>query len=1113
MGGDDDDKLPLLSEHEEIERKGKSRKVSGRMCCYITLGVMFVLVLLMKGAIRPIADYAIQQSRIELKSMWLTQPKETSVQITTDLAISPGSSVHAALSAFNATIWYHSAPFAEFSAPKMELHSKQTVHIRNTTLYIRNQTAWNQFSMDMVRSDHLQWTLKGHVDIKTSFAFFSIQISQVPVMKVMKLSGMGGLQKMNIIKMDMSNSTEQQVKAQAMACVFNPSVMKFDPVGDLCLYADYPKYHARVSILRGLASLPIVHFEPSAKECVQVGRYGYNLLRLTGTIIPVNQSIATEPLISRYVTGKDVELRATACQPIASSIPLYNEAMRQLNVTTVLHGSREPLIRTLYLDSIRLNPQKGDEANRQVKMDLNTRVLALSPLGTRSTLRVENISMNVTMLAALHEHDTGVWERKFLTPLGHLYAKNVDVLDGQLVDLKNISIGVNDARFELVKDGKPFGRFVSRSIRSKRITLYIRGTSNVVAFGALGRLNLRNLPLDVSIQLNGMDGLSNVSISDFKLTKDTLHGEELRVGTNIFNPSLFSVPLTDVSLQMLLPISDAKTEQIGMLHSDEINLVSGDNSEVLVGELLPKRSVVDPSVVSEATNQFFSDFLQNKNSHIGVKIAEIKTQADWLRDAVTGIQFSTMVNGVGKNFKLMTDLKMLEMQVVFQSDGMFIRSNLESQVHLPSCIEIPRNITHLTGLRVSIATKMNETIGELSTGPESCVYNSTTGHFRLDMKQLYRLKSTMTMKQTLADFIKQLVLQDNSIEMRLQTNNDNQGVSPLVDTHMGTLAFNHVPIHSSFSIQAMDSFTKVPIKILSLDIASGQSIGLNLNLTIALFNPSCVTATMGRLKLYLEYEKETLGQANIDRFYSKCCNSTTALNVTMALRPKGSQSKVMERFLSNFMSGFYSHGKPQRVRMYGTKDSSRYEVLRPALSGLSIWTTLPPFAALFPETPTLLLSASMYRPSFLHLTQIHTTLALSNPFSAGIQIVGANFTMVPCKTAGKTACQEYFTSPLAGFSPSPFHVIDLPPHTSECYSCCQGSDCENLPLCPNASKGTCMAATVLNFFSAEAISALFATASSTGLFIHVTGTLTVEIDGYPTTLDYQQRDLRVKLHS
>ena len=54
-----------------------------------------------------------------------------------------------------------------------------------------------------------------------------------------------------------------------------------------------------------------------------------------------------------------------------------------------------------------------------------------------------------------------------------------------------------------------------------------------------------------------------------------------------------------------------------------------------------------------------------------------------------------------------------------------------------------------------------------------------------------------------------------------------------------------------------------------------------------------------------------------------------------------------------------------------------------------------------------------------------------------------------------------------------------------------------------------MAAHVSSVWSPEAIAALIAAASSSGLLIHVSGTLKVDIDGFQTTLHYQQTDLRV----
>jgi hypothetical protein len=108
-------------------------------------------------------------------------------------------------------------------------------------------------------------------------------------------------------------------------------------------------------------------------------------------------------------------------------------------------------------------------------------------------------------------------------------------------------------------------------------------------------------------------------------------------------------------------------------------------------------------------------------------------------------------------------------------------------------------------------------------------------------------------------------------------------------------------------------------------------------------------------------------------------------------------------------------------------------------------------------------------------------------------------------------CDSYYTVPLARFAPDDFEPIFIPAKSKGCYSCCQGHQCETLPLCPHARTiGKCMAASVEGFISAEAIAAIFRTAT-TGLLMRVNGTIGAAIGAYETQLFYKQDALLVTL--
>lgn len=214
---------------------------------------------------------------------------------------------------------------------------------------------------------------------------------------------------------------------------------------------------------------------------------------------------------------------------------------------------------------------------------------------------------------------------------------------------------------------------------------------------------------------------------------------------------------------------------------------------------------------------------------------------------------------------------------------------------------------------------------------------------------------------------------------------------------------------------------------------------------------------------------------------------------------------------------------------------------------LSIPSKLPTLAELFPATPTLVTSSLLYIPSILHLTRIPTSLELRNPFSESITVITVDLELYPCEDQilgeceiyatfmptsvfshsqlssflllcaimigddGKLVCKKYFTESLARFAPAVFQPIFIPANTNGCFSCCQGSHCNDLvSLCPRASVGQCMSADVQSFLSPEAIATIIHSLTG-GLLMRVNGTIGASIGDYTTRLFYQQDGLLVTM--
>ncbi|TYZ57597.1 hypothetical protein PybrP1_003937, partial [[Pythium] brassicae (nom. inval.)] len=503
--------------------------------------------------------------------------------------------------------------------------------------------------------------------------------------------------------------------------------------------------------------------------------------------------------------------------------------------------------------------------------------------------------------------------------------------------------------------------------------------------------------------------------------------------------------------------------------------------------------------------------------------------------ALVGLKISTSFPGVAPGFQLINGINMTRLDVTLIEDKaaktlttglprwtntkMLIRTSLHAQVKMPPSIQIPLNIANVS---IALAMKNEERhpLGSLVSSRETCEFNqSDGGSFRLNMSRFYPIAFGSDDEITeMASFVEDLLTKQSGIVMRLASDvKAHQGAFPFVETRMGMLSLQNIPIEGASVIPGMNSFRDPPVKILGVDIERGLPSSMTLKMKFSITNPSIVQTALGTLRFNVLFENTRMGVAEIKGFSLKCCGEETVLSGQFELKPAARDIPVAQRFLSNFVSGYFTDGNPQKIEIQGSSESSTLDILQPALKTLTIPSSLPTLANLFPAMPTLVTSSVLYTPSIFHLSQIPTALKLQNPFSENITVTAVDLQLYPCedqaKVDGVLVCTKYYANPLARFAPAQISPMFVPASSNGCFSCCQGARCEEkMKVCPRGSVGECMRADVGSFFSPEAIAALFRSATS-GLLMKVNGTIGASIGEYPARLWYQQEGLLVGLAS
>ncbi|KAL4173397.1 hypothetical protein KRP22_005353 [Phytophthora ramorum] len=1120
---------PLLGLHETpYKAHNKREKPWYRRRLAAVTGAVLLLIslsyLIVSSQIARIATKAIKDTVMHIEKMDLSHPRVDSVTLNLSLSLMAASPFPATVEPAIFNIKYHDNEVGAFLSPMMTIrHGVNNQVFPNATLQIRDRKAWDEFAGDMMRLPNVQYEISGSLSIHVRLlgGLVKLSASDIPLKKTMKFEGMDGLRDMQIADVDMSHSTQEKVLATIKTCIRNPSITTIRPVGALCLNAHSPKLgeHTLVAHLTTSTdtSLPVANSDPSHPFCALLQgstdmAKGYNLLELQGEMLGTN-SEAISGLITKYLGNVSAELTVVTCESQATSVDLYNQAMKNLTINSALPPQKDPLVGNMFFRGISLHAPEEGKANEFVRLDTAVLVEATSPLGPNSALTITDVHMNVSLNGA----DVA---------LGTLSTLSVNIIDGKLVDRSNISVDCL-TQLDFAEKGEAFGRFVRASVVKEQVPLTLAGSMNVVCHGALGTLKLTGLPLRTTALLKGMNNFQDVTVQSFSLPgtgSASANEEPIQTQIEIRNPSVFTVAIGTLTMDLGL---NAPREKFGTLRGT-MNLAPGKNELEMNGQLKPVKDAAGQ--VSDAVAGFFSRYLEGNSSQVVVKITDTQyADCAWMHEALVGLTIGTSFPGVRKGFQLISNIKMNQLDVILDeappgergpmtNTRMQVRTDMKAKVKMPASINMPLKISNLS-VALTLENESGRHLGSLVSDRETCEFNQTAGGaFRLNMSHFYPIGfNDLEDVGAMANFIERLLTKNGSIMMRLASDiGANQGAFPDVVTRMGMLALSNIPVKGKPLIPAMDSFRHPPVKVLSVDIQHGSKSSMVMTMEFSLQNPSIVQTKLGSLVLDVFFEGTRMGSAKISDFSLNCCGKPTILQGNFDYNPRASDLAVAERFLSNFVCGYFTHGAAQEIAIKGSTESTSLDLLQPAMKDLSIPSKLPTLTELFPATPTLVTSSLLYIPSLFHLTQIPTSLELRNPFSENITVTMVDLELYPCEDQvsgddGKLMCKKYFAESLARFAPAVFQSIFIPANTNGCFSCCQGSHCDaHVSLCPRASAGQCMSADVQSFLSPEAIATIIHSLTG-GLLMRVNGTIGASIGGYATRLFYQQDGLLVTM--
>mmetsp|Transcript_108674 Transcript_108674/g.316152 ORF Transcript_108674/g.316152 Transcript_108674/m.316152 type:complete len:1203 (+) Transcript_108674:260-3868(+) len=1111
--GAEGDKAGLLTATAAEEKKvfcgmNKSR---ANWCMSVTFLLFVTLSLVGTFVIGPaLARKEISNTDVTFLKVNMTHPEGDTADPTqpmtflmsADLLITNVAPLDGDLAAMDVDVLFNHKVVGTVAMPKMSVTAGKDNHrsIVNQKFTIKDLEAWDEFSAALLQESVVPWKLDATATVSAKVMGLPMSFSGVPFKKTVPMQCFDGLQKVRMAVFDMGQSTEDQVTMAMAVCVWNPSYIALEPLGDLFFAVDYQgDFMGNVTAFD--AKMHVTTTEQSPQLCQQYGATGWNAISMTGNLDPDSHEKADE-LVSRYLGGLDSNVTARAL-PHASTISMFNMALQGVELAAVLAGDDAPLVTSMDFNHVMITPVDDDG----LVMTLNASVGMTNPLGVNSPLRIDTIDVTSGML-----YDRGDGAGPGMVGTVYSGATNLGPVDddgtvhGQWVSGSDDVEMETDCTMTFDDKGAFLTTFTKDLIALDMLELQLDGSTACDAYcEALGYdLDIHDIPVVLPndyptpplapVLVPGMSGLSDVEIITYSLPSDvpdgtdgctSLCGVYLEVNARIGNPSPFGMVIG--TLNAIMQTADGVT--LGHVSvGPDFTLVPGDNFVTLSGTMAPAATDLD------AAADFMSTYLSNIAQTavvVGTDAGEDNT-VQWIHDVVDGLELATTFPGAGDDLELMTDITIDTMDMALTADADPVMSaTLEARMNLPEEVGFPLDVIS-SGMKFQMVDEgvacANATVAPV---PVDYVAGTNGGQITLSTGDMtLSVLDEDAMSSLVTDL---LVTTSKTVTM--------QGTcSPLASTNMGELSMSDVPFEGEIVLLGFNNFENPPMTMPSIDIASGETTVLNLVISAEVTNPSNVAPSMGTVKLDLfdPVTSYSLGYAVIDDFSLAASTTTTFTGVSAVFvmpTDDDTHAEACRVFMSNYVSG-----TDQAVELRGPTDGSGTDIalLQPALSQFSSTTTMPGL------TEKLLVSATMHLPSakdfalcLLDQTcEVPTELHVQNPMSADITMSSAACDIFVCKTINGDTCDEYFDDGAVGlYTPETDWVEEIPGNTpADDYVTFQARNVE-----------------MGNLWNAAALQALWDASFGGTALIRLEGTMDIAVGDFSITLDFAERDVPVTL--
>ncbi|KAF9293654.1 hypothetical protein BGZ74_011599 [Mortierella antarctica] len=554
----------------------------------------------------------------------------------------------------------------------------------------------------------------------------------------------------------------------------------------------------------------------------------------------------------------------------------------------------------------------------------------------------------------------------------------------------------------LVTNSTMMAEFFSSTLNSSTVQLSIRGA----LWTRLGQLWYMKLRLNRTVPLDGLKGIQNAALVSMALPGNHPQGGITMSGVaRINNPStVVSMQMGPVTFGVYLPSRthpEADQYQIAEMQCSQLQLEAGRSNNVeLSGRLfhlddwtrIEARGVastdfarIESSEKQLLLGQLLSRFIQGDNSTIQVRaLSKDPSLPPWLSQVFKTIVLDMIFPGSPtKDFIRALGLEQLQFGFTENNDSALLSGRLSSTLQLPPNVTFPIKVLKMKPVaRLHPPGQPNMALLDISDFLTTTSHqDDTTLEVRVDLENT----PLRILEDRLPDFYQFLNSSFTKDWVELGIAGD---ALAMVETGLGTFELGPIPFDVVTRQKGLGGLMSTPPLLKSLDVVDSSEHSLTVKVTLVLWNPSNISASLGDLSFLWSFGGYEIGMATSPNLTLGTGNNTIeaygmmnpSLHCTRRRHDPLCDPEEATQAAREFISRYISGDSTTSIKVLGYPESTQIPLLQPMMESFSIESSLPELDQEF------LISATMY------LLSSSLVLELKNPLDTVITVLYINGT-------------------------------------------------------------------------------------------------------------------------